>query len=85
MFLHLGGDYLINQEKIVAILDFQSSLTSGSAENILHNIKDSQKVHYVSEQGKEKSLVVTTDGYYVSPISSTTLLKRSLFLDEKDN
>ena len=85
MFLHLGGDYLINQEKIVAILDFQSSLTSGSAENILRNIKDSQQVHYVSEQGKEKSLVVTTDGDYVSPISSTTLLKRSLSLDEKDN
>lgn len=84
MFLHLGGDVVINQEKIVAILDYQSSLTNDNMDVFLHNIKESQQVHFVSEQGKGKSLVVTTEGYYISPISSTTLLKRSLSLDESD-
>lgn len=85
MFLHLGGDVVINQEKIIAILDYQSSLTNGNMKVFLQNIKESQRVHYVSEQGNEKSLVVTSEGYYISPISSTTLLKRSVSLEESED
>jgi hypothetical protein len=77
MFLHLGGDVLINQGKIIAILDLETALKNLSSENFLKNIKNKQDVIYISEKGKEKSLVVTMNGNYLSPISSTTLLKRS--------
>lgn len=81
MFLHLGGDVLINQGKIIAILDLETAMKNLSSENFLKNIKDKQNVIYISEKGKEKSLVVTIEGSYLSPISSTTLLKRSNSMD----
>ena len=77
MFLHLGGDVLINQEKIVAILDLETTAKGGNTESLIKNSLDQSKVYYVSQPGKEKSLIITTDGHYYSPISSTTLLKRS--------
>lgn len=84
MFLHLGGDVLIGQEKIVAIIDLETLGKGINTEHFIKSIKGSQKTFYASEQGKEKSLIITTDGHYFSPISSTTLLKRSLSLDEKE-
>lgn len=77
MFLHLGGDILVNQDKIVAILDLETSTKGTTTKKFLTNIKNNKQIKYVSENGKEKSFIITTDGYYFSPISSTTLLKRS--------
>lgn len=75
MFLHLGGDILINQGNIIAILDLETSMSNPTSEKFLKSIKE--KINYISEKGKEKSLVITSEGNYFSPISSTTLLKRS--------
>lgn len=85
MFLHLGGDVLINQGNIIAILDLETSMTNPTSENFLKHIKDKQEIIYISGKGKEKTLVITSDGNYFSPISSTTLLKRStnLFFGEE--
>ncbi|MHB8125103.1 MAG: extracellular matrix regulator RemB [Desulfitobacteriaceae bacterium] len=77
MFLHLGSDILVNQNKIVAILNLETS-TKGTTEKFLTNIRNTKQIKYVSEKGKEKSFIITTDGYYFSPISSITLLKRSI-------
>ena len=84
MFLHLGGDILVNQNKIVAILDLETSTKGMTTEKFLANIRKTQHIKYVSENGKEKSFIITTDGYYFSPISSTTLLRRSLSIEEKE-
>lgn len=81
MFLHLGGDILINQAKIVAILDLETAAKGQITESFLNNIKNNEKVIYVSEPGKEKTLIITTEGHYLSPISSTTLFKRSTFFE----
>lgn len=80
MFLHLGGDILINQERIIAILDLETAMTNSTSENFLNQIKKKKKLNYISEKGKEKSLVITSEGNFFSPISSTTLLKRSNFI-----
>lgn len=81
MYLHLGGDVLINQGKIITILDLETAMKNLTSENFLRTIKEKKDVIYISEKGKEKSLVVTVDGSYLSPISSTTLLKRSNSMD----
>ncbi|MFZ3103043.1 MAG: extracellular matrix/biofilm biosynthesis regulator RemA family protein [Desulfitobacteriaceae bacterium] len=78
MFLHLGGDILLNQKKIVAILDLETSTKGTTTGKFITKIKNTKQINYVSEKGKEKSFIITTDGYYFSPISSTTLLKRSI-------
>lgn len=77
MFLHLGGDVLINQNKIIAILDLETTMNNMTSENFLRNIKEKKTINYITERGKEKSLILTMDESYLSPISSTTLLKRS--------
>jgi len=77
MFLHLGGDILVSQESIIAILDLETAMKNPISLNFLKGIKENQKINYISEKGKEKSLVITSQGNYFSPISSTTLLKRS--------
>lgn len=80
MFLHLGGDILINQERIIAILDLETAMTNSTSENFLNQIRKKKDLNYISEKGKEKSLVITSEGNFLSPISSTTLLKRSNFM-----
>ncbi|MGC7871666.1 extracellular matrix regulator RemB [Desulfosporosinus sp. SYSU MS00001] len=83
MYLHLGGDMLIKKDKVVAIIDLEIASEGKGNNRFLSNIKDNNKIIYISEPGKEKSLIITTENYFLSPISSTTLFKRSLFaIDE---
>ena len=77
MYLHLGGDILIKKNKVVAIIDLETVKECKINEKFLGNIKQTKKVNYVSDPGKEKTLIITTKGYYLSPISSTTLFKRT--------
>ena len=84
MFLHLGGDVLINQQKVIAILDLETAMKNSISEKYLNSIKENERINYISEKGKEKSLIITTEGNFFSPISSTTLLKRSLSIDEQE-
>jgi extracellular matrix regulatory protein B len=79
MYLHLGGDVLIKKDSVVAIIDLEIAAEGKNNNNFLNNIKDNNKLMYITEHGKEKSLIITNDNYYLSPISSTTLYKRSFF------
>ncbi|SPF32956.1 conserved hypothetical protein [Candidatus Desulfosporosinus infrequens] len=78
MYLHLGGDFLIKKDKVVAIIDLETTSKSHINDKLIANLEH-KKLDYISEPGKEKTLIITTDGYYLSPISSTTLFKRSSF------
>jgi len=78
LYLHLGSDVLIMKEKIVAIIDLETTKEGKFNKKIL-NIKDNQKINYISKPGKEKTLIITNSEYYFSPISSLTLFKRSFF------
>ena len=77
MYLHLGGDFLINKENVVAIIDLETVKKDQITENFLNNSGNNKKIHYIAEFGKEKTLIITKNDYYLSPISSTTLFKRS--------
>ncbi|MDP4125558.1 MAG: DUF370 domain-containing protein [Bacillota bacterium] len=78
MYLHLGGDILVNQDRVVAIIDLETVKKGQINEKFLRKIKNDKTANYISEEGKEKTLIITTEGYYLSPISSTTLYKRSI-------
>lgn len=75
MYLHLGGEVLIKKDKVVAIIDLETTTKSRINNEFINNIEHNKK-NYVAEPGKEKSLIITNNGYYFSPISSTTLFKR---------
>ena len=68
---------MIRKDKIITILDLNSAGSNESSRNLLNNILKKGTVYNISEKGKEKACVISDSGNYLSPISSTTLLKRS--------
>ena len=76
MYIHLGGDVLIKKNKIVAIIDLENVTEDKINKNFLNSIKNNNKINYISENGKEKTLIITVKEHYLSPISATTLFKR---------
>ncbi|MFC4321684.1 extracellular matrix regulator RemB [Litchfieldia salsa] len=79
MFIHIGENVIIQSDDVVAILDRQlvksSSIVSEFLEKQTQPIVELTKIEY-------KSVVVTVDHIYFSPLSSSTLKKRAqLILD----
>ncbi|AET65769.1 hypothetical protein Desor_0005 [Desulfosporosinus orientis DSM 765] len=80
MYLHLGGDVLIKKEDIVAIIDLEMTKISQINRIFLSKMKNYHKnICYISEPGREKTLIIAINDLYFSPISSLTLFKRSAF------
>ena len=81
MFIHLGGDVVVPKKEVVAILDIQAGLAPATKE-FIEIAGDEGFIKNISEKNKGKSYVITTKEIYLSPISCTTLKKRSeSFLD----
>lgn len=74
MYIHLGGETVIRSRELVAILD----LSGEKSEDAASFFADESQLNAVQKIGEEesKSLVVTTTGYYLSPVSTATLKKR---------
>ena len=57
MYVHIGKDLVINSDNIIAILDIESLEKKKSLEEVLQNLKISDKIIDVSEENK-KSLII---------------------------
>ena len=80
MFIHLGGDLVMKTERIIAILDHQSQGMSKENQEFINNYQQNkQQIHITDDP--PKSMVVTENEIYMSPISSYTLKRRA----EADN
>ncbi|MCL6592578.1 MAG: DUF370 domain-containing protein [Alicyclobacillus sp.] len=79
MFIHIGGDTMVWLNQVVGIFDLSEPPPS-----CYHELLDSAKAAgrlQVVEGGVCKSLVVTDDWIYCSPISSLTLKRRANWLE----
>ena len=80
MFLHLGGDTVVNLKDVIAIMDLDVTSTSKITREFLAVAEEEGFVVNVSED-LPKSYVLTEIDHksklFVSPISSATLLKRA--------
>ena len=65
MYLHIGGDYVIRAEAIIAIIDIKGQLPSPRTGRLI-----------TIDENDHKSYVITDSVDYISPISSVTLKKR---------
>ncbi|WP_462410032.1 extracellular matrix regulator RemB [Neobacillus sp. Marseille-QA0830] len=74
MYLHIGEDLNIRAKDIIAILDKESANNSELVEEFLNHHQ--KKVINLSKN-PYKSIVITFDKVYLSPIASGTLKKRS--------
>lgn len=78
MYVHVGGEYSISDRFIIGIFDMDS-ITPKQTDMIrfLAEAEKAGHVEYVSEE-IPRSVVVSVDRIYFSPISTATLRKRIL-------
>jgi hypothetical protein len=76
MYVHIGGEYTISDRMIIGIFDMESiSPRQTDMLRFLSESEKAEKVEYVSEE-IPRSVIVTMDRIYISPISTVTLRKR---------
>lgn len=76
MYIHLGGEKIILSSELVAIFDISIEKSSKiSKQFVSHAIQEKNVVRIGEEEAK--SIVVTKNTVYYSPISSSTLKKKT--------
>ena len=79
MYLNIGGDRIVRDESIIAIIDIDKATTDKITREFLKSAETEKKVVSVSEEIPKSFLVVKEnhkDIVYISPLSPQTLLKR---------
>lgn len=89
MYLHLGMDKVITFDEIIGIFDLDTTTVSKSTRNYLAKAEKAGIVENICYD-LPKSFIVcrNKDGenkVYISQISSTTLLKRTNYVDSLNN
>ena len=76
MYIHIGGEYAISEYLIVGIFDMEN-ITRKQKDMIhfLSVLEKDDKVEYVSDE-IPRSVVLTVEKAYFSPLSVQTLKKR---------
>lgn len=77
IYIHLGNNIITSAKNIIAIINIEPPV-SVDLQDIIEIAKQDKKFINISDKEKEKSLVITDDNIYISPISSNTLYKRGL-------
>ena len=67
MYIHIGEDHMVRVREIIAIIDKDSAASGAQKTADAINLS----------KGPFKSVVITEKNVYLSPLSSTTLKKRS--------
>jgi hypothetical protein len=83
MFLHIGGEVVIPEKNIIAILDIDSTTISKDTKTFLKIAEEEGFIVSISADLPKSFIITETDKkskIYLSPISSLTLQKRSGFV-----
>lgn len=75
MYLYLGGETVINTEKITGIFDMDTSTVNKASRDFLAKAEKEKRVIYVNYE-LPKSFIVCDDRIYICPLNTATLLKR---------
>jgi hypothetical protein len=76
VYVHIGGDRMVEARSIIAILDANILTVSPVTRQMFSHLKGQGRVEDLSP-GERKSLILTTDRLWVSPIASVTLARRA--------
>ncbi|WP_373230417.1 extracellular matrix regulator RemB [Cohnella sp.] len=80
MYIHLGGEKIIRTSQLVAIFDISIEQSSKLSRQFVVHAQKNKEVETIGEED-HKSIVVTENKVYYSPISTSTLKKRAHYLD----
>lgn len=76
MYVHLGGERIVRASELVAIFDVSIEQSSRISRQFTAFASKRKNVEVIGEE-EPKSIVITTQKVYYSPISSSTLKKRT--------
>ena len=80
MYVHIGKDVVLNSNHIISVLDIDVLEKKKNLQEVLQNLKISDKIIDVSD-GNKKSLIIMQKNNenfgYITNISTTTLAKRA--------
>jgi len=85
MFLHLGGDVVVNLKNVIAIMDMETTTVSKISKEFLSIAEEEGFIVNVSEDLPKSYVITEVDKkskIYISPISSVTLFKRANYIDK---
>lgn len=83
MFIHIGGEMIVRTQDVIVIIDIsKQDQNQDLLQSYLQQCAEKQQLIYITDESI-KSIVVTTDKVYASPISSLTLNRRNLFEQEE--
>lgn len=81
MYIHLGGEKIIRSSELIAIFDTSIEKSSKVSKQFVTQAQANNTLERIGEE-EAKSIVVTKNIVYYSPISSSTLKKRAKLLLE---
>lgn len=76
MYLHLGSSVSADTSEIIGVFDMDNATVSGATRDFLNRAQREGRLITVSSD-LPKSVIVTDEGIYISPISARTLLRRA--------
>ncbi|MEW6172986.1 MAG: extracellular matrix regulator RemB [Bacillota bacterium] len=76
MLLHIGSEIAIPKKDVVAIFAYNTHIAVAT-KDYLRSVKDEDRLVNLSEEGKERSIVITTEKVFVTSISCHTLKRRA--------
>lgn len=81
MFIHLGGDTLVNSKEVIGIFDLESTTVSKKTRDFLKIAENKKEVINVTYELPKTFIVCSNKNkkrkIYISQLSSSTLLKRT--------
>ena len=81
MFIHLGGDTLVNASGIIAIINIENTVNNNINKEFFKTAQEEGFIRKINDDEKYNSMIITDRLVYLSPISSVTLKKRASFVD----
>lgn len=76
MLLHIGNEVAVPKKDVIAIFDYNTHLAVPTRD-FLRTMRDDDRLVQLSDDGKERAVVVTTDRVYITSISCHTLKRRA--------
>ncbi len=79
MYLHIGNDFVLNEQDIVGVFDFDHISTSVSTMEYLKALEQDNRLIAVSDELPKAFVLAVTGGVevgYLSPLSSRTIQNR---------
>jgi hypothetical protein len=88
MFLHIGGDVVVKFNDIISIMDLETTTVSKISKEFLTIAEEEGFVITISEDMPKSFIIAEVDNksrIFLSPISTSTLLKRTKYLENIKN